>query len=179
MKTKGFNTILCFVAGVLLVACHNQVPKVPPLSIDLPASYKSDTAAYRFITYYCDSWNAFGKKVDALYRKAEEWREKDFKMLTEKELLKVVKLDYEYASQWAAQEMVFSQMRLEMEDVIKRVSSQGVAKIAEVQMLLAKYHAELIRVYGDDLKLDKEPIMPAVNKDSLQVEGEKHVGNGI
>ena len=179
MKTKRLNIILCLFAGVLLVACHKHEPKVLPLSIDLPASYKSDTAAYRFITYYCNSWNAFGKKVDAMYLKAEKWREKDFKMLTEKELLKVVKLDYEYAALWAVQELVIYHMRLEMENVIKRASSQGAAKIAEVQMLLAKYHADLIRAYGDDLKLDKEPVTPVLKKDSLQVEGEKPVGNGV
>ena len=179
MKTKRLNIILCLFAGILLVACHKPTPKVPLLSIDLPASYKSDTAAYRFITYYCDAWNAFGKKVDALYGKAEKWKEKEFTKLTEKELRKVVKLDYEYAALWVAQELFIQQMRLDLENVVKRVSSQGAAKIAEAQLLMAKYYAELIRIYGDDLKLDKEPITPSVEKDSLQVEGEKRVGNGI
>ena len=154
-------------AGLLAVACSTPTPKVANISIDLPVSFKSDTAAYRFITEYTKAWNDFGKKIDALYREGEKWREKDFDKLSNKELNQMLKLDYEYAALWVAQSIFIDKMLLEMEHVVVNNSEQGAAKVAEAHYIFANYYRDLLTAYGDDLKLDKEEYIFSPEEDSL------------
>jgi len=147
-----------FIAIALTAACTLPSPKVPPLVIDLPASYKSDAAAYKFIKEQTTAWNAFGKEVDLLYRKGEKWRKRDFASLSEKELYKLVKLDYDYAQLWAVQDASISRMMLEAEVIYKDLSQQGAAKVIESQATIVQYYRQLVDAYGKDLKLDQAPV---------------------
>ncbi|MDR2584957.1 MAG: hypothetical protein LBC84_01860 [Prevotellaceae bacterium] len=155
MKTNRF--ILGILTSLLFVTCTEQKPTVAPIVIDLPVSYKADTAAYRFITQYTKEWNAFGKKIESMYKEGEKWRKKDFATLTEKEQRKVIKLDLDYAREWMVQRLFIDLMMLDLEMVKDRCTMQGTAKISESQILISDYIKLLVLTFGDDLKLDPEP----------------------
>jgi len=167
MKTKNWGLVLCLIMGLLVVSCNKQTPKVAPLRIDLPASYRSDTAAYRFIMKQVDVWNDFGKKVESLHRKGEKFKKKDFYSLSQKELLNLVKLDYNYAVLWITQDVYLDQMLLEGQIAMSSASEQGMGKIIETQKLISEYYVNLAVNFGRDLQLDKEPAT-SYPVDSLQ-----------
>ena len=157
MKTKTLGLLLCFVGGLLVVSCGEQTPKVKPLAIDLPASYKSDTAAYRFIMKQVEVWNTFGKEVEKMYRQGEKWKKREFNSLSERELYNLVKLDFDYAALWVIQDHLIDNLMLEAESAMRSASEQGQAKIIETQKVAVDYYALLIKTFGKDLKLDQDP----------------------
>ena len=157
MKTKKWTLVLCIIIGVLVVSCNKQTPKVAPLRIDLPASYKSDSAAYHFIMNQVDVWNTFGKKVESMHRKGEKFRKKEFNSLSPKQLHRLVKLDYDYAVLWITQDIYLDQMLLEGQLAMSASSEQGMGKIIETQKLISEYYVKLALNFSKDLQLDKEP----------------------
>ncbi|MCL2727802.1 MAG: hypothetical protein FWD56_05410 [Bacteroidales bacterium] len=166
MKTKRIVVLL--LVGVLMVACNKVEQKVKPIAIDLPASYKSDTAAYRYITNYAKSLNEFGKKVAKMHHEGEKWHKKEYESLSDRDLYRLVKLDYDYAELWLKQGVRNHAMLVEAGDVLKRVTEQGAAKIAESQVVFAHYYRDLLLAYGVDLKLDKSPYVPTPEEDSIR-----------
>ena len=167
MKTKTLGLLLCVMAGLFIVSCGAQTPKVKPLAIDLPASYKSDSAAYNFIIKQIGVWNTFGKKVDKLSRKAEKWREKEFYTLSERELISMLNLERDYLALWITQEAYIQQMMLEATNALRSASEQGKGKIIETQRLVSEYYLQLTHTYGSELNLDKEPYIYSPEEDSL------------
>ena len=167
--------MLGLLTGLLLGACKGQRSVVPPLSIDLPVSYKSDSAAYYFIRHQVDTWNKFGKKIESMYLKGEKFKKKDFNALSQRELFDLVKLDLDYAQLWMAQDMYVDKMALEAELIINNSSVQGAAKIVETQAIILEYSYKLVHHFGKDLCLDQEPfpidslppLLPFLPMDSL------------
>ena len=173
MKTT--KTVLVSGAlGILLLSvtflssCTSHALKVSPLSFDLPASYKSDTAAWRYIKNQEVVWNKFAKEVDRLYSRGEKLRKRDFYSLSENELVKLLKLDNEYASLWVVQIVYLRQMDLEARRALSFASEQGAAKIFETQKRAFEYYRQLALAYGQDLKLDQEPLTSPSPEDSLR-----------
>jgi hypothetical protein len=150
------KTIFLLMA-LLAAACVGQQYKVPPIKVDLPASYKSDTAAYRFITTHTAAWNVYGARIDSMYAKGEKWKTRDYTSLSERDRYNLVKLDYEYVLLWGEIDFYIEQMLSEMKTVMESASKQGAAKIEEVQWLFADYYQQLVTSYGVDLQLDKKP----------------------
>jgi len=144
----------------LIVACNSRFERIPPLAVDLPASYKTDTAAYNFITHEVKVWNNFGKRVEATYRKADKFRNKEFEKLSPKEEYDLVKLDLEYALLWTTQDIYIEEMLFRCQELLKRVSEQGAGKVTEAQALITHYYYTLVQRYGKDLQLDKNPYKP-------------------
>ena len=167
MKVKSLPLIICLLAGLMVVSCMTQTPKVKPLSIDLPASYKTDSAAYYFIMKQAEVWNSFGKKVESMHRKGEKFRKKEFNTLSKRDLYNLVKLDYEYAALWVAQDIYLDHMLLEAEQAMSSASEQGMAKIIETQKIISEYYYNLALNFSKDLKLDKEPISFSIEEDCL------------
>ena len=167
MKTKNLGLILCLLAGLLMASCTSTAPKVKPLSLDLPASYKSDSVAYSFMKNQVDNWNTFGKKVESLYRKSEKYRKKEFQSLSQRELYNLLQLEYEYMSLWFVQDVYLDQMSLEAEQAMRTASMQGVAKIIETQRVVMNYYSNLALSFGKELNLDQEPYISTPEEDSL------------
>jgi|GEM_PF-4460946 hypothetical protein len=151
-----------FIIGLCLcvAACkqsQTNIPVINPLKIDLPASYKSDTAAYHFIKKQTEAWSDYGKKVVSMYRQGEKFRKKDFDKLSPKEELALVTLDYEYALLWSTIDQHVSGMLLSWQAAMKNATPQGQGKLIETQRLFVAYYTDLSAVYGTDLKLDRKP----------------------
>lgn len=144
--------------GLCLAACKEHKPVVPPLSIDLPISYKSDSAAYYFMLQQVDIWNSFGKEIASMYQKGEKFRQKDFKSLSQRELQNLLKLDLEYALLWEAQDRYLDNMVAEADWIMQNASPQGAAKITETQRQTLMYYRDLVLHFGKDLQLDQEPL---------------------
>jgi len=157
MKAKRLIMIAALLVGLLFAACKQQRPMVPPLAIDLPASYKTDSAAYYFITNQIDNWNDFGKKIESMYLKGEKMRKKDFKSLSNRSLHNLLSLDLEYAMLWQAQDIYLGQAVAEAGLIARSASAQGAAKLVEIQRLVLDYYANLTLRFGKDLELDQEP----------------------
>jgi len=157
-----------FAAVMFLSSCTSHTPKVAPLSFDIPVSYKSDTAVWRFIKNQEVVWNNFAKEVDKLYRKGEKFRKKEFYALSQSEMIKLLELDNEYASLWVVQVIYLRQMELEARRALSFATEQGEAKIIEAQRRTLEYYRNLASVYGQDLKLDKEALSTLSPEDSLR-----------
>ncbi|MCL2738541.1 MAG: hypothetical protein FWE30_03740 [Bacteroidales bacterium] len=169
MKAKRLIMIAALLVGLLFAACKQQKPMVPPLAIDLPASYKTDSVAYHFIINQIDNWNDFGKRIESMYLKGEKFRKKDFKSLSQRALHNLLSLDLEYAMLWHAQDIYLEQVVTEAGLIARSASAQGAAKLIEIQRLVLDYYANLILRFGKDLELDQEPFpidsLPALRLD--------------
>jgi len=160
MKTKRLVLVLVLLVSFGLAACKEKRPSVPPLSVDLPVSFKSDSIAYNFILHQVEVWNEFGNKIETMYRQGEKFKKKNFKSLSQRQLFKLLKLDLEYAMLWGAQNVYADNMVAEAELAIRDSSPQGSAKITETQAQIMEYFVQLVRHFGTDLQLDQEPIDP-------------------
>ena len=167
MNRKIFGFALCLLGGLLLMACKEEAPKVPPLSIDLPVSFKSDSAAYYFVKNQNEVWSAFGKKVESMYRKAEKFRQKEFNALSQRELLQMLNMEHDYILLWLSQEVHLTKLTLEASLAINAASDQGAAKVLETQRLVMDYYLKLVETFGMELHLDKEPYIFTPEEDSL------------
>ena len=163
MKIKRLVMALGLLVGLFFAACKGQKPMVTPLAVDLPVSYKSDSAAYNFILRQVTVWNKFGKKIESMYLKGEKYRKKDFESLSERQLYKLLKFDYDYAARWLVQEQYLLSMSIEADLAMKGASLQGAAKIVETQRVVMDYYKNLVRRFGTDLNLDQKPF----SQDSL------------
>jgi len=145
---------------LLAAACGQQQEKVsvPPLKIDLPVSYKSDTVAYNFISSETETWNTFGKQVRSMHKQGEKYRKQDFEKLSPRKELALVTLDYEYALLWTGIDQHVALMLELWQQAMGKASDQGQDKLIEAQHLFLAYYADLEKAYGKDLKLDKNPI---------------------
>lgn len=167
MNTKRIQFVLCLLGGLLLVTCSQEAPKVPPLSIDLPVSFKSDSAVYYFVMNQNDVWNAFGKKVESMYRKGEKFKQKEFSALSQRELLKMLNLERDYLVLWMTQDLYLSKMSLDASLILDSASDQGAAKVIETQRLIMNYYQQLAKTFGTGLYLDQEPYKFTPEEDSL------------
>ena len=158
MKAKRLVLYVALSAGLCLTTCKQRKPIILPLVVDLPASYKSDSAAYFFILNQVEIWNNFGTKIESLYRQGEKFKKKEFKSLSNRELYNILKLDLEYALLWEAQDVYLEKMILEAEWIMKDASIQGAAKITETQIQVLDYYRNLALYFGKDLELDQEPL---------------------
>ena len=163
-------SVLCLFTGALFVACAPDTLQAPILKFDLPASYKSDTAAYRFITEHTKELNDFGKKVAAMYHQGEKWKKKDFTSLSERQLIKLLKLDNDYVGLWIEQDLALHKMALAAHVAMLSASEQGAAKILEAQKLFVAYYQNLETLFTKDLQLDQEPYPITFKTDSVHVD---------
>jgi len=154
--------------GAFIISCNQQPPLVPPLSIDIPASYRTDSAAWRFMNSQTAVWKDFGKKVESMYQKGEKFKQKNFFSLSQREMVNLLKLDNAYAELWLVQIAYLGQMDMEAERAAISASKEGVSKIIEVQKIVYEYYRQLVNIYGMDLKLDKDPLLTSpIQEDSL------------
>ena len=169
MKIKVYRLCGWLLVAALLVACNQPKLTVKPIVFDLPASFKSDTAAYHFIEREVKTWNEFGKNVETMYHEGEKWLRRDTSKLNDRQLYRMLKLDLDYAKLWFAQEAYKQKMLMEVEHVFNLSTPQGAAKVMESQMLIAGYYLELRTRFGDDLNLNlKSPTL--ILNDSIKYE---------
>jgi len=168
MRVRNFIIVCCLVVAISEAGCKQSTPKVAPISFDLPVSYKSDSAAYYFIKEQEVNWKEFGKKIETMYNKGERFRKKEFTSLSQKELFDLVKLDYEYALVWTAQDLYIDVMVLKAKEAAEKSSKQGIGKITEAQRIIFDYYNKLALSFGKDLNLDKEPYILTPEEDSLR-----------
>gem|GEM_PF-2527706 len=158
MKAKRLVLYLGSLAVLCSTACKEKKPVVTPLAIDLPASYRSDSAAYFFILHQVEVWNGFGTKIESLYLQGEKFRKMDFASLSKRQEYNLLKLDLEYALLWEAQDAYLDKMIAEAEWIMKDASLQGAAKVTETQKLVLDYYRDLVQHFGTDLQLDQTPL---------------------
>lgn len=165
----NYLLLSCLLLGAVTVSCNQkaQIPKVAPLLIDIPASYRSDTSVWSFVKNQEAVWTKFGKEVEKLYVKGEKFRKKEFESLSERALVRLLQLDNDYAALWVVQIAYLRQMDLEAEKALSSASKQGAAKITEIQLMILDYYKKLSLAFGQDLKLDKYPLSTPVEVDSL------------